>query len=88
MLITIADPFDPSLPQKLGEFGEVATGLDRLEETDVLLVRSKTKVTREMLERAPKLKLVIRGGVGIDTIDTKAAAERKVQVKNTPKASS
>ena len=88
MLITIADPFDPSLPGKLGEFGEVATGLDRLAETDVLLVRSKTKVTREMMESAPKLKLVIRGGVGIDTIDTKAAAERGIRVTNTPRASS
>jgi len=59
-----------------------------LAETDVLLVRSKTKVTREVLEAAPRLKLVIRGGVGIDTIDTKAAAERGVRVRNTPKASS
>lgn len=88
VLITIADPFDPSLPGKLAQFGEVATGLDRLAETDVLLVRSKTKVTREILEKAPKLKLVIRGGVGIDTIDTKAAEEKGVRVRNTPRASS
>ncbi len=88
MLIYIADSFDPSLPEKLGEFGEVTTDGNRLAETDVLLVRSKTKVTREVLEAASRLKLVIRGGVGIDTIDTKAAAERGVRVRNTPKASS
>ena len=88
MLIYIADSFDPSLPDKLGEFGEVTTDGNRLSEADVLLVRSKTKVTREVLEAAPKVKLVIRGGVGIDTIDTKAAAERGVRVRNTPKASS
>ena len=88
MLIYIADSFDPSLPEKLGEFGEVTTDGNRLAETDGLLVRSKTKVTREVLEAASRLKLVIRGGVGIDTIDTKAAAERGVRVRNTPKASS
>ena len=88
VLIYIADSFDPSLPGKLAEFGEVTTDGNRLAEADVLLVRSKTKVTREVLEAAPKLKLVIRGGVGIDTIDTKAAAERDVRVRNTPKASS
>lgn len=88
MLIYIADSFDPSLPGKLAEFGEVTTDGNRLAETDVLLVRSKTKVTREVLENAPKLKLVIRGGVGIDTIDTKAAAEKGIKVRNTPKASS
>jgi D-3-phosphoglycerate dehydrogenase len=88
VLIYIADSFDPSLPGKLAEFGEVTTDGNRLAETDVLLVRSKTKVTREVLENAPKLKLVIRGGVGIDTIDTKAAAEKGIKVRNTPKASS
>ena len=88
MLIYIADSFDPSLPEKLGEFGEVTTDGNRLAEADVLLVRSKTKVTREVLEGAPKVKLVIRGGVGIDTIDTKAAAERGIRVTNTPRASS
>jgi len=88
VLIYIADSFDPSLPDKLGEFGEVTTDGSRLAEADVLLVRSKTKVTREVLEAAPKVKLVIRGGVGIDTIDTNAAAERGVRVRNTPKASS
>jgi D-3-phosphoglycerate dehydrogenase len=88
VLIYIADSFDPSLPEKLGEFGEVTTDGNRLSEADVLLVRSKTKVTREVLEAASRVKLVIRGGVGIDTIDTKAAAERGVRVRNTPKASS
>jgi D-3-phosphoglycerate dehydrogenase len=88
VLIYIADSFDPSLPEKLGEFGEVTTDGNRLAEADVLLVRSKTKVTREVLEGAPKVKLVIRGGVGIDTIDTKAAAERGIRVTNTPRASS
>lgn len=88
MLIYIADSFDPSLPEKLREFGDVTTDGSRLGEADVLLVRSKTKATREYLEGAPSLKLVIRGGVGIDNIDSKAAAERGIRVRNTPKASS
>ena len=41
-----------------------------------------------MVARAPRLKLVIRGGVGLDNVDRKACAARGIVVKNTPKASS
>ena len=55
---------------------------------DVLLVRSATKVTKEILDAAPNLKLVGRAGVGLDNIDTAYAKEKGVAVVNTPAASS
>jgi D-3-phosphoglycerate dehydrogenase len=88
MKILIADSFDASLPGRLAKFGEVTDDMGRLGEAEVLLIRSKTKVTKEMLEGAPNLKLVIRGGVGLDNVDKAACKEKGVEVMNTPKASS
>lgn len=57
---------------------------------DVLIVRSATKVTADISEKAKgsKLKLVIRAGVGVDNIDIPAANANGITVKNTPNASS
>ncbi len=60
----------------------------KLNAYDVLLVRSATKVTKEVLDAAPNLKLVGRAGVGLDNIDTAYAKEKGVAVVNTPAASS
>ena len=88
MKILLADSFDESLPQKLAAFGDATTDMAQLKDADVVLVRSKTKVTKEFLANAPKLKLVIRGGVGLDNVDIEACRERGIDVKNTPRASS
>ncbi len=88
MLILISDAFDSSLPDKLSKFGEVTTDTDRLSEADVVLVRSKTKCTKEYMDSAPRLKLIIRGGVGTDNIDKEYAKEKGIAVRNTPKSSS
>ncbi|MDE3245400.1 MAG: hydroxyacid dehydrogenase [Acidobacteriota bacterium] len=88
MLILIADAFDASLPKRLAQFGEVSDDLARLPEATVLLVRSKTKVNQELVDQAPALKLVIRGGVGMDNVDKKLCAEKGIQAVNTPRASS
>ncbi len=88
ILILICDPFDPGLAQKLAPFGEVTDDMGRLGEAQVALIRSKTQATREWLDGAPNLKLIIRGGVGTDNIDKVAARERGIQVRNTPNASS
>ncbi|MDP6418512.1 MAG: NAD(P)-dependent oxidoreductase [Candidatus Krumholzibacteria bacterium] len=87
MLILISDAFDASLADKLAPLGEVTDDKDRLPEAEVVLVRGKTKVTREYIDSAPNMKLVIRGGVGIDNIDSAYAAEKGITVHNTPKAS-
>lgn len=88
MLILICDAFDASLPGKLARFGEVTEDMTRLPEAHVALIRSKTKADRAFIEKGVNLKLIIRGGVGLDNVDAKYAAERKVTVRNTPEASS
>ncbi len=88
MLILISDAFDPSLPEQLSQFGEVTDDKSRLAEADVVLVRSKTKCTKEYIDEALNLKLIIRGGVGTDNIDKEHAASKNILVRNTPKASS
>ena len=61
-----------------------------LREFDAVVVRSKTKVRANHIDEAKggKLKLIIRGGVGVDNIDVKYAEANGITVKNTPKASS
>jgi D-3-phosphoglycerate dehydrogenase len=88
MLILISDAFDTGLEEKLSDIGEVTKDKQRLPEAEVLLVRSKTKCTKEYMDAAPNLKLIIRGGVGTDNIDGKSAASRGISVRNTPQASS
>jgi len=55
---------------------------------DAIVVRSRTQVRRDLLDRATRLKLIIRGGVGLDNIDVAYAESLDVQVRNTPVASS
>lgn len=55
---------------------------------DVLLVRSGTKVRKELIDGCPGLKIVGRGGVGMDNIDVEYAIEKGLYVINTPNASS
>ena len=88
MKILISDAFDSSLPGKLSKFGEVTEDKDQVSEADVILVRSKTKCTKEYIDEAKNLKLIIRGGVGIDNIDKDYAESKGILVNNTPKASS
>ncbi|HKV71660.1 MAG TPA: hydroxyacid dehydrogenase [Gemmatimonadales bacterium] len=51
-----------------------------------LIVRSETKVTADMIARAPNLKVVARAGIGVDTIDVAAATKRGIAVMNAPGA--
>ncbi|MHC4943849.1 MAG: NAD(P)-dependent oxidoreductase [Planctomycetota bacterium] len=88
MKILISDAFDPSLPGRLEKFGEVTDDKGQVGDANVVLVRSKTKCTKDYIDNAPGLKLIIRGGVGIDNIDTAYAKEKGIEVRNTPAASS
>ena len=87
MLILIADAFDKSLPGKLAVFGEITDDISRLPEADVVLIRSKTKATKEYIDSAKNCKLIIRGGVGMDNIDLPYAKEKGIIATNTPKSS-
>ncbi|PAB58408.1 D-2-hydroxyacid dehydrogenase [Anaeromicrobium sediminis] len=64
---------------------------EKIKEVDVLIVRSKTKVTKNLIDEALKtrnLKLILRAGVGLDNIDLNYAKENGIEVHNTPLASS
>ncbi len=58
--------------------------LSCLPDADALLVRSAVKVTREVLEKAPRLRVIGRAGVGVDNVDLAAATAAGVIVMNTP----
>src|SRR6266540_1641298 len=60
--------------------------IEALRDADALLVRSATKVDRELLEAAPRLTVVGRAGVGVDNVDVPAATERGILVINAPTA--
>lgn len=55
---------------------------------DVLLVRSATKVRQDIIDNCPSLKIIGRGGVGMDNIDVDYAREKGIHVINTPASSS
>jgi D-3-phosphoglycerate dehydrogenase len=55
---------------------------------DGMVVRSRTKVRQPLIEACPDLKVIVRGGVGLDTIDAEFARSKGITVMNTPVASS
>ena len=89
MLVLIADAFDRSLPDRLRALGvDVTEDKARQAEAEVILIRSRTKCTREYIDASPALKLIIRGGVGLDNVDHAYAEWKGITVDNTPEASS
>jgi D-3-phosphoglycerate dehydrogenase / 2-oxoglutarate reductase len=69
-----------SIPQE-----ELAT---KLQDYQVITVRSATKVRKELIDLCPNLKIIARGGVGMDNIDVEYARSKGIEVINTPAASS
>ncbi|MCW5873231.1 MAG: hypothetical protein KIS88_01145 [Anaerolineales bacterium] len=97
MKVLIADSLAPQAMQRLQAAGiqaddragiELAELLNVLPEYQGLIVRSRTKVTAEVLAAGPNLKVVGRAGVGVDNIDLAAAAAHGVAVVNTPVSTS
>ena len=73
------------------QFYEVDQLKEEVKNYDVLVVRSATKVREPIIDAAVaggRLKLIIRGGVGVDNIDVKYAEDHGITVRNTPRASS
>ena len=73
------------------QFYEPEALMEQVKEFDVLVVRSATKVREPIIDAAlstKRLKLIIRGGVGVDNIDVAYAREHGIEVCNTPNASS
>ncbi|MEW6306580.1 MAG: phosphoglycerate dehydrogenase [Verrucomicrobiota bacterium] len=95
MNVLICDPISPkgiALFQQRKEFNvkvlekrlPEAELLPLVSEVAAMVVRSETKVTRKVIEAAPKLRVVGRAGVGVDNVDTEAATAHGVVVMNTP----
>lgn len=73
------------------QFYEVEELKQKIKEFDVIVVRSATKVREPIIDAAMetgRLKLIIRGGVGVDNIDVEYAKSKGITVANTPNASS
>ncbi|MFC4559056.1 phosphoglycerate dehydrogenase [Virgibacillus kekensis] len=92
--ILIADPLSEDGIQPLQDSENMNLVIDttsspeelkhKIGEFDALLVRSQTKVTRELIQEARNLKIIGRAGVGVDNIDLDAATEHGVIVVNAP----
>ena len=95
MKVLVKEKIGESGVQLLRDAGlEVELGTDwnddelarRIGEFDAILIRSGTKLTAELLERAERLKAVGRAGVGVDNVDVEAATKRGVIVANAPQS--
>ena len=93
--VLVCDPIDAEGVKKLEKAGftvdaKPTISSDELKKTvsnyDALIVRSRTKVTKEIIEAGTQLKLIGRVGVGLDNVDLKAAEEESIKVVNTPEA--
>jgi len=62
--------------------------MTQLQEYDAICIRSATKVRKELIDACPRLKVIGRGGVGLDNIDVDYARSKDIKVVNTPAASS
>lgn len=93
--ILVTDKIHEAAIEEAKKFAEVdlAYGIpseelkNKISRYDALIVRSRTKVTREIIENAKNLKIIGRAGVGLDNIDLKAAKEKGIKVVNSPEAS-
>jgi len=93
MKVLISDKLSPAaiaIFRARGIEADVRTGLSPADlrgiiaDYDGLAIRSATKVTKELLDAAPNLKVVGRAGIGVDNVDVKSATARGVVVMNTP----
>lgn len=86
MKVLICDPVEKDVLEFLKTKLEIQEGSPLGTDADALIIRSRTKVTREVIDSAKNLKVIGRQGVGLDNIDLVAAKERGVMVVNTPEA--
>lgn len=95
--ILIADPLPDSARKKLEDAGhnvDVKTGMSPEELVEAIpeyagvVVRSATKVRQPAIDAGANLKVIVRGGVGIDNIDHEYARSKGISVRNTPTATS
>lgn len=94
--VIIADQINEKGIEDLKEVAEVVVDtsitpeelINQIKDFDAIIVRSRTKVTREVIMAADKLKIIARAGVGVDNVDVEAATERGIMVVNAPESTS
>ncbi|MFB0500474.1 MAG: hydroxyacid dehydrogenase [Candidatus Hadarchaeaceae archaeon] len=92
--ILVTDPIHEDGLKALREFAEVEVAtslkpadlLEKVKEYEVLVVRSATKVTKDVIDAGKQLGIIARAGVGLDNVDVKAAEKRGIKVLNSPEA--
>ncbi|HOJ93838.1 MAG TPA: 3-phosphoglycerate dehydrogenase, partial [Fervidobacterium nodosum] len=97
MRVHINDPLDKQATEKLASLPNIQLTSQHYEkeeliklmpEIEILVVRSATKVTADIIEAGTKLKIIGRAGTGLDNIDVKVAEAKGIKVINTPGANS
>ena len=97
MKVAICDPIDKKAIEELKalnveiyDFSDLPKEElpEKLQDMEIIIVRSATKVKGELLDALKNAKLIIRGGVGLDNIDLEGAKAKGIKVVNTPEASS
>lgn len=96
MKVLIADQINEKGIDELKDIAEVIVKTDITKEQlikeiadfDAVVVRSRTKITRDVIEAASKLKIIARAGVGVDNVDVEAATEKGIMVVNAPESTS
>ena len=96
MKILICDKLDTLAVENLQELGDCidvsneknkeALIEENIADADILLVRSGTNITKELIDKASSLKIIARCGVGIDNIEISEATKKNIFVTNTPNA--
>jgi D-3-phosphoglycerate dehydrogenase / 2-oxoglutarate reductase len=96
MKVLIADQINEKGIDELTDIAEVIVQtditpeelVDSIADYDAIVVRSRTKVTRDVIEASRKLKIIARAGVGVDNVDVEAATEKGIMVVNAPESTS
>ena len=94
MKILVCDNLEEKVIEKLSELGEVTSISDsktktedlisNIVDTDIVVIRSSTKINKDILQKTNKLKIIARCGVGIDNIDIEEATNKEIYVTNSP----
>lgn len=96
MKVLIADAINEKGIDNLKEVADVVVDtsitpeelLETIHEYDGIIVRSRTKITKEVIDKADNLKIIARAGVGVDNIDLDEATEKGIMVVNSPESTS
>ena len=96
MKILVCDNLEKKVLEKFGELGQITNISDsktkneelihHIVDTDIVVIRSSTKINKDILQNANKLKIIARCGVGVDNIDIQEATNKKIYVTNSPNA--